>query len=185
MVGILLAAGQSRRFGSNKLLHPVQATPMLMVSAKKLVNELPDSVVVISDALQQYQSQLEQLGLRVVVNEQAEQGMGGSIACGVDASQYASGWVIALADMPYIRQDTIRLLTQRLKNGAAIVAPLYQQQRGHPAGFSQQFKQELLALDQDTGARQIIARHQQQLELLAIDDIGVISDIDEPNDIRA
>ena len=51
-VGILLAAGKSQRFGSNKLLHPVtDNTPMLLVSAQKLASVLPGSIVVISHDL--------------------------------------------------------------------------------------------------------------------------------------
>ena len=76
---------------------------MLLVSATKLASVLPGSIVVISEAQISYATQLEQMGLRVVVNEQAEQGMGSSMACGVGASQDASGWLIMLADMPYIK----------------------------------------------------------------------------------
>lgn len=188
-VGILLAAGQSKRFGSNKLLHPLSGNrPMLLVSAEKLAKVLPASIVVISEQLLPLTAQLEQLGLRVVVNEQAEQGMGSSIACGVGASQHASGWLIVLADMPYLETETIALLADKLADGAGIIAPLYENtsgdtQRGHPVGFNQCFKNELLALDQDTGARQVIQDHQGQLVLLAVDDAGVIMDVDHVGDL--
>ena len=178
-VGILLAAGQSRRFGSNKLLHPVsEDTPMLLMSAKTLTSVLPETVAVINQDLLGYTTQLEQLGMRIVINQQAEQGMGSSIACGIEASQDAAGWLIALADMPYIKAETIAQLGNKLKDGAAMVAPLCDQQRGHPVGFNKSFKRELLALNGDVGARYIIANHQAQLELLATSDEGTISDID-------
>jgi molybdenum cofactor cytidylyltransferase len=183
-VGILLAAGNSSRFGSNKLLHPIQNnTPMLMLAAKKLASVLPKSIVVINPELKSYAPQLEQLGLRVVVNEQAQQGMGSSIACGVRASASASGWLIALADMPYIRSETIALLAAKLQTGAAIVAPVLNQQRGHPVGFDQRYKEELMALHDDVGARHVVARHQTQLELIPVEDAGVVKDIDQISDI--
>jgi len=183
-VGILLAAGKSQRFNSNKLLHPiVNNTPMLLVAAQKLANVLPDSIVVISPRLQPFTEQLEQLGLRVVVNQQAEQGMGSSIACGVKASQYASGWLIALADMPYIKSETHTLLAGKLAEGAKMVAPQFNQQRGHPVGFSNVYLDELLLLNKDIGARNIIKSHQEQLELILTDDEGVIRDIDYPDDV--
>ena len=185
-VGILLAAGQSRRFGRNKLLHPTSNdTPMLLVVAKKLVSVLPDTIAVISQALTPYTKRLEQLGLRVVVNEQAHCGMGSSIACGVRASQAAAGWLITLADMPYINTETITQLGNSIKDGAAIVAPVYDKQRGHPVGFNQHYKDELLALSDDVGARHIIAGHQNQLELIPTSDVGVITDIDQASDIYA
>jgi len=187
-VGILLAAGKSQRFGSNKLLHPVtDNAPMLLVSAQKLANVLPGSVAVINRELVPYTDQLEQLGLRVVVNEHADRGMGSSIACGVLASQDAPGWLIALADMPYIKTETIALLANKLGNGADIVAPLLnnrgEQRRGHPVGFSQRYKDELLALDDDVGARHVIANHKSELELVPTHDTGVTVDVDQEIDI--
>ena len=191
-LGILLAAGKSARFGSNKLLHPViDNTPMILMSAKKLVSVLPDSIVVINRSLSTLKTQLEQTGLRVVINEQAEQGMGSSIACGVRASESVSestsestsGWLIMLADMPYIKPETIKLLVDKLKDGGSIVAPTLGQQRGHPVGFSSCFKDELLALNKDIGARQILKNHQSELELVSVNDEGIIIDIDRVSDV--
>ena len=184
-VGILLAAGKSERFGSNKLLHPVvNNVPMLMVSAQKLASVLPGSIAVINPVLVKYQTELESLGMKVVINEQADQGMGSSIACGIRASDDASGWLIALADMPYIKAGTISLLAKKLQEGVSIIAPEVNQQRGHPVGFSQRYKNELLALDEDVGARHILSRHQDQVELIITDDTGVIEDVDKQGDLR-
>ena len=191
-LGILLAAGKSARFGSNKLLHPlIDNTPMVLLSAKKLVSVLPDSIIVINPSLNVLTPQLEQMGLRVIINEQAGQGMGSSIACGVRASESVSettsGWLIMLADMPYIKSETIGLLVDKLKQGAGLVAPVLfhqgGQQRGHPVGFSACFKDELLALYKDMGARQILKNHQSELELVTVNDEGVIIDIDQASDI--
>jgi len=182
-VGVLLAAGKSKRFGSNKLLHPiVDNTPMLLVTAQKIASVLPGSVIVINQALKNYTDQLEQLSLQVVINKQAEQGMGSSIACGVRASQEASGWLIALADMPYIKTDTLTLLANKLNEGARIVAPLFNQQRGHPVGFYHDYLNDLLALRGDTGARYIIQRDQERLEFVPTNDEGVVRDVDYPQE---
>lgn len=188
-VGVLLAAGQSSRFGRNKLLHPlIDDTPMLLLSAEKLASVIPDSVVVINSELIYLTGQLEQLGLRVVVNEQAEQGMGSSIACAIRASESlkpgAAGWLIMLADMPYINVHTIQQLVKQFEQQVDIIAPIYRQQRGHPVGFNQRYKNELLALNQDTGARDILKKHKTHLRLLPVEDEGVLIDIDRPADIR-
>ena len=183
-VGILLAAGSSQRFGSNKLLHPVvNNTPMLLVCAQKLAGVLPGSVVVINHELDSYTSPLEKLGLKVVINQQAEKGMGTSLALGVSHSQDASGWLIALADMPYIKAESYGLLINKLKEGAGIVAPEFEQKRGHPVGFNSAFKKELLSLEGDIGARRLVEKHQAQLELLLTDDEGVVRDVDKPGDL--
>jgi molybdenum cofactor cytidylyltransferase len=172
------------RFGSNKLLYPVTDNkPMLLVSAAKLASVLPCSIVVISESLVPFTAELEHMGMRVVINEQAEKGIGSSLACAVHASQDAKGWLIMLADMPYIKTETITVLADRLAKGAAMVAPLLDQQRGHPVGFSQCYKIELLALSGDVGAREVIAQHRDRLELLPVDDAGVIADVDHVNDV--
>lgn len=183
-VGILLAAGASRRFGSNKLLYPViDETPMLMVSAQKLASVLPSSVAVISLELAKYSRELEQLGLQVVINEQANLGMGSSIACGVQNSLNAGAWLIALADMPYVNGETIQVLADKLRQGAHIVAPSFGQQRGHPVGFNQAYRDDLSALDEDIGARDIIARHKQRVEIVQTLDEGIIKDVDFETDV--
>lgn len=202
-VGILLAAGKSSRFGSNKLLYPViDNTPMIISSAAKLVSVLPNSIVVINHALSSLTTQLEETGIRVVINQQAEQGMGSSIACGVRASEsqnsenlnnkslnskdkdnYASGWLIMLADMPYLKTQTIQQIASQLNSGVNIVAPSYNQKRGHPVGFSKTYKNELLALNEDIGARELLKKYHAKLELVSVDDKGVLIDIDQTSDL--
>ena len=107
-----------------------------------------------------------------------------SIACGVSASQYAAVRLITLADMPYVKIETLSLLANKLKEGADIIAPVFNQQRGHPVGFNSTYKNELMELNKDVGARYIIEKHQQQLELLVTNDKGVIRDVDYPDDIH-
>jgi molybdenum cofactor cytidylyltransferase len=187
-VGVLLAAGQSRRFGANKLLHPVlDDTPMLFVTAKTLASVLPGSIIVINQELAAYTTQLEELGLKVVINENSKTGIGSSISCGIRVSEESheniSGWLILLADMPYIKPDTILLLAEKIKNGADIVAPVFEQQRGHPVGFSHRYLSELIALNEDVGARNIINSHQNNLELVTVSDDGVIKDIDYASEL--
>ncbi len=116
--------------------------------------------------------------MRVVVNAEAEKGMGSSIACGIKAGGDAAGWLIALADMPYIKAETIAQLAKKMTGGAAIVAPLYDGRRGHPVGFGRKYHNELLALNIDIGARDIIETHRDRLELMEAGDEGVITDID-------
>ena len=85
--------------------------------------------------------------------------------------------------MPFIKIETIAQLSNRIKDGVDIVAPLLGQHRGHPVGFNQRYKEELMALNDDVGARHIIKKYQKQLELIPSNDTGVISDIDQVSDI--
>ena len=183
VVGILLAAGNSERFGSNKLLHNLDGQSMLIRTAKNLVSVVPESVVIISPQLEFLTNELEQLGLRVVMNWHSERGMGSSIACGVTASPTAAAWLVYLADMPYIKVETMQSLVSRLQSGADLVAPFLGEQRGHPVGFSQRHYDALASLDGDSGARQILHKYENELVRVPTTDKGVLIDIDKKQDL--
>ena len=110
--------------------------------------------------------------------------MGHSIACGVAASRQAEGWIIALADMPWVRARTIGRLRDALAGGAALVAPSHAGRRGNPVGFSCSYRDELLALRGDRGARGILARDQAVLSSVECNDPGVLRDVDTPAALR-
>jgi molybdenum cofactor cytidylyltransferase len=188
--GILLAAGYSKRFGSNKLLHPLPAgspdagTPIALAAARHFVEALPQSVAVIRPRAQRVGKMLREAGCNTVVCKNAAEGMGVSLAEGVRASADAHGWVVALADMPYIKPETARIIARALSEGAAIAAPSYRGERGHPVGFARRFLDDLTGLRGDAGARDILRAHPDWITLYEVDDPGVLRDIDEPSDLE-
>jgi molybdenum cofactor cytidylyltransferase len=189
--GVLLAAGYARRFGSNKLLHSLPpgsenaGVPIALAAARHLVEALPESVAVIRPRAQKLGKLLRDAGCKTVVCKNAAEGMGVSLAEGVRAAADAHGWVVALADMPYIRPETVRAVARALSEGALIAAPSYRGERGHPVGFARRFLDELSALRGDAGAREILKAHPDGIVLCEVDDPGVLRDIDEPSDLDA
>ncbi|UCC56512.1 MAG: nucleotidyltransferase family protein [Gammaproteobacteria bacterium] len=181
IVGILLAAGKSTRFGSNKLLHPLRdGTPMVLASARALVAVLPNSIAVVDDANNKVATLLDGEGIQAVENPCASEGMGTSIACGVTSTPDAQGWVIALADMPCIPKVLIQAVVTGLEQGSDIIAPVYNKRRGHPVGFSSRHLQALKQLHTDAGARSIIQANRESLDLIETTERGVIVDFDTP-----
>ena len=89
----------------------------------------------------------------------------------------------ALADMPGILPATIARVARELEAGADIVAPRFQGQRGHPVGLAGHYRDALLALQGDAGARAIVAANQEKIHFVDIDDPGVVKDIDTPGDL--
>src|SRR5688572_28388271 len=84
--------------------------------------------------------------------------------------------------MPLVRPDTIRRVRRALEEGAPLAAPFAGARRGHPVGFSESLLEELLMLDGDIGAGEVIARHGERMERLAIDDPGIFVDVDTRED---
>ncbi len=183
--GILLASGSGSRFGSDKLMHPLApgGDPIAVHAARNLAEALPGSVAVVRSANSRLARQLRAAGLRIAVCRDAAEGMGRTLAAGVRATAAASGWVVALADMPAIRPETIVRIAEALHEGATIVAPSYQGERGHPVGLARRFREDLQVLQGDAGARAILAAHRDWITLIEVDDPGVTKDIDTPGDL--
>lgn len=183
-VGLLLAAGVAARFGGNKLLHRLDdGRTMAETAAAHLLDAVPSSIAVIRPGDDLLKALLLNAGMRVISCPLANRGMGNSLAWGVAASAEADAWVIALADMPYIRSATIRRIVDGLHTGAAIVAPYYSGHRGHPVAFGRGLCSELLSLERDVGARQIVERHLDKVYRMDVDDPGILQDIDTPADL--
>ena len=181
---ILLAAGSGSRFGGDKLLHPLpDGTAIGIAAARNLLAAVPDVIAVVRPGDFPLADLLEQEGCRVIICPHAARGMGASLAHGVAACRGADGWLIALADMPLIKSTTIETIARGLEAGRELVAPVYQGTRGHPVGLSKRFGAQLLALDGDAGARDIIAANRNELALLECDDPGILHDIDRREDL--
>src|SRR5210317_1800152 len=176
-VGVLLAAGNSRRFGGHKLTYPWSNGSTLGVqSATTLSTVIQDCVAVVREKDLQCIQQLLQLGYKTIFQPQPEAGMGNSLARAIAATPYATGWVIALADMPRVKTSTIKSIAQNLEQGAAICAPEYNGRRGHPVAFNGQFRQQLIALEGEQGARSLLKKYAQQLKLIEVNDAGILYD---------
>jgi len=194
VVGILLAAGKGERFDPSaqrlKLLEPVAAgpespEPIAVAAARRLRAAVGAVIAVVRDDTSANQLRLRELlsqqGCAVLPCARAHEGIGASIACGVRASPRADGWIIALADMPQVQQQSIAAVRKAILGGAASAAPFYRGQRGHPVGFGAVCGAELAALAGDTGARELLRRY--ACVRIDVEDPGVLCDIDEPADL--
>lgn len=188
MIGILLAAGFSHRFGpQNKLLQPLGNGDSIAVqAAKNLIAALPTSLAVVRPSYNKLAEQFRQIQLNVIACPDDKTEMADSLALAIEAASKfeaaRDGYVIALADMPFIQPATIIKVVAAIQAGASIAMPSYQGQRGHPVGFSAKFKEALMAVSGEQGARTIIKRHEDELTLIQTDDVGVITDIDTLED---
>jgi molybdenum cofactor cytidylyltransferase len=187
-IGILLAAGSGKRFGGDKLLARLATGDLAgeavgVAACRHLLAAVGHVIAVVRPDDAALAAALGAAGARIVRCADAADGMGASLACGVAASMTAGRWIVALADMPWIRPATIAEVRAALVAGARIAAPQFRGQRGHPVGFSADYRDQLAALTGDEGARAVIAAHAEDLTLLPVDDPGVVRDIDTPADL--
>ena len=185
-VGVLLAAGESRRYGENKLLAPLgDGTPMVVASARNLVHAGIEVVAVVREVHSAVGAALAEVpGVRPIGCPQAPLGIARSLASGIAQVPEADGWLVALGDMPLIRSETVRLVVRALEQGASLAAPTFGGRRGHPVGFSRCWREHLLGLEGDLGGRTLLDAHPDALALLPCADPGVLRDLDRPEDLE-
>lgn len=184
---ILLAAGESRRLGGSKLLLPLRDKTILETAVDHLLDsQAAEVIVVVGHQADETKKILDARRVKVVFNPLYRNGMSTSIAKGLAAvDKKTSGILIALADQPYIEGSVVNQLIEKFLNGRrGIVYPVYKGVQGHPVIFSMKYKGELLNLQGDTGGREIINRHRDDIAEVVIASPYILTDIDTPNDYR-
>ncbi len=192
---IILAAGQSQRFGKDKRRAELPSGQTMLVSTiEQIVPFFKQTLVVLRNKETHYQKELEDAldqstGIRFMLAPHSAKGMAHSLT---DAMIYLTTncqWdavAIFLGDMPYLKPDSIRQLIGEMcaqESQDPIVVPVFDGRYGHPVIFHQTYFQELTELAGDRGAKIVIDRHPDNLLKIQLDDRGVIQDIDQPEDL--
>jgi molybdenum cofactor cytidylyltransferase len=185
-VGVLLAAGLGLRFDSSGVVSKLLAelpngNAVAIEAARRMLHAVPRVIAVVRPGQDALAYALAQTGCVIARAGDAFRGMGASLAAGVAASFDASGWIVALADMPAIEPATILAVSRAVADGASLVAPFYEGRRGHPVGLGARNRSALLALDGDVGPRTLFST--QEFVRLDVDDPGILYDIDVPSDL--
>ena len=194
IAAVLLAAGRSSRYGGagdTKLLLPwgPEGVPMAAAAASTLkAAGLERIVAVLGHRAEAVGAALAGPGVDTVLNPDYAAGLSTSIAAGVRAAPAgASGYLIALGDMPAVRAATVSRLCRAFEAAEppAIAAPVHRGRRGQPVLFGRDFRRELLNLSGDVGARGLLARRAGRVVEVAVDDGGILTDVDTEAEYRA
>lgn len=185
VVGLVLAAGSSRRFGADKrCARLADGRPLLASSVAVARLAFSDVRVVLRT-----EDDARALGLdderMVIRSEQAELGMGHSLAAGVRAllaSSSAEAVAILLGDMPWIAPASLAQLAAAA-DPAHIVLPWHAGQRGQPVLFGRAFWAELSTCSGDSGAKALLQRHAAACRPVQLDDPGILRDVDQRSDL--
>ncbi len=185
---IILAAGESRRMGQPKLLLPLgDKTVIEHAVASMFGSGVDELIVVLGDQAKAVRGILSGLGVKTVVNQDYKRGMSSSLVAGLRAvDPQTQAVLIALGDLPLLRPASVKRLIRAYVSGQhGIVVPVYQGQRGHPVLFDLKYRAALEGLRGDTGAREILTRHPEDVLEVTVSDAGVRRDIDTAEDYRA
>lgn len=186
IAGLLLAAGESARFGADKLLAPLAGTSVLRRSASTLAAEVDRLVVVVPPSHAARIAEVGALGAQIVEHPGFSAGMASSLRAGIDAlDDLIDAVVVALGDQPLVRRDVIRALIDRWRaGGTSAVAPRYRDGQGNPVLFSRTVFPALARLEGDAGARAVLKSLGSGTSLVPVDD-DIPADVDTPGALRA
>jgi CTP:molybdopterin cytidylyltransferase MocA len=185
--GIILAAGFSRRMGTAKLLLPFKGKSILRhVIEETLESRLSGITVVANPDIPELITEASVPGIdKVIVNENAGQGISSSIKSGLlSVPAEITAAMFLLGDMPLITSREInRVLQDYMKHpdSPLIVQASYQNQNGHPVLFDRLLFSELSHVSGDEGGKSIINKYK-----VYYSDMGtnITADIDTQRDYQ-
>ena len=176
------AAGRASRFGGGKLTADIDGEPLLNHTLRSLLDGGVARVIVVTapDSALDDVALLNDVRVARAVNPDPSRGMFSSIQAGFEA---ADGHPILVlpADMPFVTSDTVRAVDAAARATGAIVAPSFEGRHGHPVAIPGGLRDEILREPAASTLAAVLARHTR--EWIAVDDGGVVRDVDRPGDL--
>lgn len=188
IIVIVMAAGQSSRFGSDKRVAKLGNGETLLSSTLRTIQKtFSNSRVVIKP-----EDNAQSLGLtptnHIIISQRSHLGLGYSISdafrqlCSDESIHHYRAAAVWLADLPWVSEETCSVLT-KMATPESIVQPLHQGNPGHPVVFGRDFWNELALLENDRGASPVIKKHSKRVIYVSLNDPGVCTDVDYPDDL--
>ena len=161
---ILLAAGASARLGEPKQLLRFQGETLLRRSVKVALAASNRVIVTLGSRIEILRKEIEDLPVEIVENKDWATGMSGSIKVSLkkflDDADKVKAVIVMVCDQPFVNEKLLeKIITKFQETGSPIVACEYQNAIGVPALFHKNLFPELLALDAQTGAKQLIKKY--------------------------
>lgn len=175
---VLMASGAGRRFGGNKLLHPVDGLPMIQRTFQAVPAELFGRACVVS-CYPEILALAGERGYLPIPNPQADQGQSASVRLGLSRLADMDGVMFCVCDQPWLRRDSVeRLLADFSVHPGCICSLSWKGERGSPAVFPSGLFPELLALAGDRGGGGVIRAHRDLLRLVEAGGAEELRDVD-------
>lgn len=190
VAGIVPAAGRSTRMGTPKPLLDAGGRSFLQAVVGALGRGgCAPVLVVLRERSGPVAAMAGTAGARVVVNPDPSAGPISSLRAGIraldEAEEAVDGVAFCPVDHPLVAPDTVERLLRAFRAGDAPAAvPAHGGRRGHPVFFRRSLFSELLEDGLEEGARTVLHRHLEEVEEVAVEDEGVVVDIDTLGEYR-
>lgn len=196
----ILAAGNSIRMGSQKMLINIEKTPILskvieIAGGKKSSQEdsyeiFPETSILIvlgADFEETSKIALKYQNIVILKNEKYNEGIAESLKTAVrNVPKNANGLMVFLGDMPFVKEETIALLLKAFARDALenlLYIPKYNETRGNPVIIRRELFSEILTLTGDRGASSLFEKYKEKIMHVEVNDIGILKDIDTKEDL--
>ena len=189
VAALILAAGQSRRMGQkNKLLARFDGEQLIRRSVRAALASKASPVIVVTGHMEgEIRAALDGLDVIFAHNADFAEGLSSSLKRGMgEVPGDASGALVMLADMPGIDADALNRLLDAFdpQAGRAIILPTAAGKRGNPVIWARDYFAELQSLSGDTGARHLLASHEDAVCRVEIGGDALL-DVDTPEALSA
>jgi molybdenum cofactor cytidylyltransferase len=185
IAGVILAAGEARRFGHPKQLLDWHGQPLIWhVAWRALQAGLSPVVVVCGQEIEAIRQALQDLPVEIIDNFNWSQGQGTSVSLGTQAvASQSGGCLFLLADQPQIPVALIqKLVAEHAQFLSPITAPLVNGQRANPVLFDRATYPDLQALAGEVGGRKLFSKF--PIHWVPWHDPAPLLDVDTPEDYQ-
>ncbi len=187
VVGIVLSAGRSQRMGRPKALLEIDGLTFLERAITTLLSGGCTSVIVVLPPPDSTQTMWEiagSTGARLVENPNPDSEPIDSLRIGLDgAPTEVHAAAVLPVDHPVVRESTVAALLDAFESrGSIIVRPVFEDRPGHPIVLERSVWGELAEPDLPEGTRTVVRRHLTEIDDVVVDDPGVRTNIDTPDD---
>lgn len=187
IAAIVLAAGESRRMGTQKLLLPWGDTTVLEhIVSEVLSSAIDEVVVVVRGGCDEVRRALDPSRVRIAENPLPGATMLDSVRIGLRALPAScEAVVVVLGDQPRLHRSLVNALVEaRARTGAGIAVPVTSGRRGHPLLFATRYNQEVLSRYDDQGLRGLLWAHPDDVAEVEVVQAAELHDMDSPDDYR-
>lgn len=180
---IVLAAGESKRFGSHKLMQSYKGQTVLGHLLNKLEQVSFDKVYVITSKMTEEIVKSKENTFKTVLNIHPEEGISSSIRLGLEASEECEAYCFIVADQIALEVHTVQAMLRCYRqNPQGILRAAFKEQLGNPVIFHKKYKQELMQLEGDVGGKKVLKAHLEEVVLFEVDHESELIDIDTQKD---